>query len=90
MFGTNTFHLKEAIDVHAGEKGRVTFSFAAKLGPGLYSITVATHQNDTHLQNNFHWIDLAVTFSVVNTTYPLFTGVSYLGCTASIVLGEQS
>ena len=90
IFGTNTFHLKEAIDVHAGEKGRVTFSFAAKLGPGLYSITVATHQNDTHLQNNFHWIDLAVTFSVVNTTYPLFTGVSYLGCTASIVLGEQS
>ncbi len=84
VFGTNTFHLKKTIDLRRNTRGSISFSFRAWLGPGMYSITVGSHQGGSHVQNNFHWIDLAVTFTVVNLDYPVFAGITRFACQADI------
>lgn len=86
VFGTNTYLLGQKISLCSGQCGKAMFDFQAALGPGMYSITVAAHQGDTHALENFHWIDLAVTFSVVNVTLPRFTGVSWMPCSADTII----
>lgn len=79
IFGTNTFFLEETlIDVHEKEIIDFQFSFDANLGPGTYSIAVALHTNDTHIDCNYEWRDLAIVFNVINTNKPEFVGSSWL------------
>ena len=46
-----------------------------KLGVGSYSITVATHENTTHIDQNYDWIDNAVLFKVIPKDQ-----ISFVGC----------
>jgi lipopolysaccharide transport system ATP-binding protein len=85
IFGTNTYHLKRTIhDLSAGQQLIYTFAFAANLGPGSYSITVAAHAGSAHLQRNYEWRDLALIFEVVNASHPEFIGCNWFETTISI------
>lgn len=79
VYGTNTHHLGCALENLTMDRSvEFRFKFSANLGPGDYSIAVALQGTDTHLSSNFEWRDLALIFSVVNTSKNNFVGVAWL------------
>ena len=79
VYGTNTYHLKQALkNLKKGEEYDFSFEFDANLGVGSFSITLALHDSDNHLQNNYEWRDNAIIFNVVNFSKPDFVGLAYL------------
>jgi lipopolysaccharide transport system ATP-binding protein len=79
MYGVNTHHLGGPLhDMQAGDLAEYRFAFPANLGAGSYSVAVALTSSDTHLGNNYEWRDLALLFTVVNTTKPVFAGCVWL------------
>lgn len=78
IYGINTNLLGNNIKIKKGEKRKIYVDMDANLGVGLYSISVSLHTGNTHLENNYQWIDLAATFSVVNTDKVEFVGVNYM------------
>lgn len=80
--GSNTRHLGLALDdLPAGRCRRLQFDFAANLGEGEYSVAVALHGADTHIESNYEWRDLVLTFKVINRDRPPFVGVAWLPTT---------
>lgn len=79
IFGTNTHHLKNSMmAVKAGSTVVFSFQFEANLGEGSYSIAIALHTADTHIDKNYEWRDLALVFNVVNLDKDFFVGVAWL------------
>ena len=79
VYGTNTYHLKQALkNLKKGEEYDFNFEFDANLGVGSFSVTIALHDSDNHLQNNYEWRDNAIIFNVVNFSKPDFVGLAYL------------
>ncbi|AHM73227.1 ABC transporter ATP-binding protein [Yersinia hibernica] len=79
IYGTNTFHLKENIEnLHVGQKVSFEFKFPMNLGEGNYSIAVALHDRDTHINKNYEWRDLALIFNVINMDKDIFVGSTWL------------
>lgn len=79
VYGTNTHHLGQVLeDLESENSVDFRFKFTANLGPGTYSIAVALHGESTHLGGNYEWRDLALVFTVINTTRYVFEGVSWL------------
>ena len=64
IFGTNSFHLNQKIDFLKDEKYCCEFEMPLNIGFGKYSITVAIHSNDTHLEDCSHWLDGATDFEI--------------------------
>ncbi|MFA7184607.1 MAG: ABC transporter ATP-binding protein [Victivallales bacterium] len=76
MYGTNTYHLKKKIDIQRSETVLVTYEFEElNLGPGKYSVTVASHTGSTHVEECFHWVDKGAAFEVVSGEGHVFTGL---------------
>ncbi|RLA44037.1 MAG: ABC transporter ATP-binding protein [Gammaproteobacteria bacterium] len=85
IYGTNTYLKKQPLEnVEAGARVRYEFDFSANLGPGSYSLQTALVSNDTHLENNYEWRDLALIFNVVNINKPHFDGCSWIDPTIRI------
>ncbi|MGZ5799661.1 MAG: ABC transporter ATP-binding protein [Burkholderiaceae bacterium] len=79
IYGTNTHHLGMPLyDMQAGDLVEYSFTFPANLGAGSYSVAVALTSSDTHLGNNYEWRDLALLFTVINITKPIFAGCVWL------------
>ncbi len=79
VFGTNTHHLKRALtDVEPNKRLTFNFSFDLNLGVGSYSVAIALHGGDTHVNSNYEWRDYAVIFNVVNADKPNFVGLGWL------------
>lgn len=79
IYGTNTFHLKEDLgECLKGSKKTVQFSFPANFGTGSYSISVAIHNSQTHLEGNYNWWDNAATIKVLPGNHPYFIGLNYI------------
>ena len=79
IYGTNTHHLGYPDnDLAAGEELEYHFNFPACLGVGSYSVAVALHTTDSHLDRNYEWCDYALVFNVVNVTRPHFVGSVWL------------
>jgi len=77
VFGTNTYHLKiEAHSYKAGESTNVVFYLPLNLGCGNYSLTVAVHTRDTHLENNYDWWDQCLVFQVIPNESFSFIGLA--------------
>lgn len=90
MYGTNTQHL--GCPQGALEPGvviRQAFEFAANLGAGSYSVSVAAHGDDTHLAANYEWRDSVLVFEVVNQNRTPFTGSVYLEPKCSVVVKDE-
>jgi len=78
MFGTNTFHTKQLIKrPKQGDVFVFTVSFLANLGIGSYSVHASLVEEQSHIQKNFHWLDRALIFSVVNLDKHEFVGSSW-------------
>ena len=78
MFGTNTWHTKQVIDSPKSDDiYYFTIAFPANFGVGSYSIQTALHANDTHINSNYEWWDLAVVFSTVNIDKNIFIGCNW-------------
>lgn len=78
VFGTNTFHTGQRIDT--AKKGDVfvfNTEFVANLGIGSYSIQCALVRNDSHLDVNYHWIDRAKVFEMINFDKDQFVGSAW-------------
>jgi lipopolysaccharide transport system ATP-binding protein len=79
IFGTNTFNLGiNSGEYKSGEQMEFSFNFPANLGIGHYSISVAIHSDQTHIQNSYDWWDQATTLQVIPGSNPHFVGTSYL------------
>jgi lipopolysaccharide transport system ATP-binding protein len=79
VWGTNTWHTRQVQDnVRAGETLEFRLAFTCTLGPGSYSVSPALVSSDTHLSDNYEWVDNLLVFDVVNTERPLFIGSSWL------------
>jgi lipopolysaccharide transport system ATP-binding protein len=85
IFGTNSHHSRQPLrDIKAGQKIQYVFDFNADLGPGHYSMALALHTRDTHIENNYEWRDQALLFQIVNNQQNEFVGVAWLKPTLRI------
>lgn len=82
VFGTNSHHLRQPTKhVHQGEHLEYVFDFDANLGEGSYSVALALHTADTHVNQNFEWRDRAIVFNVINIDKDPFVGAAWLPTT---------
>lgn len=78
IFGTNTFHTKQKIEhANAGDILQFNVHFSANLGVGSFSIHCSLVRNDNHVEKNYHWIDRAKVFEVINVDKPSFAGCTW-------------
>jgi lipopolysaccharide transport system ATP-binding protein len=82
VFGTNSHHLRQSTKhVRQGEHLEYVFDFDANLGVGSYSVALALHTADTHVNQNFEWRDRAIVFNVINIDKDPFVGAAWLPTT---------
>lgn len=82
VFGTNTRQLDQVLyDPAPGQLLSWTFTLDANIGPGTYSITLALHSKEGHIERNYAWHERALMFEVVNRSRREFAGVAWLGST---------
>lgn len=79
LFGTNTFHTNQILkNVQKGQEIVFSVQFLAHFGPGNYSIVLALTADDTHLNKNYEWRDLAYVFEIANFEKDFFTGMCWM------------
>jgi ABC-type polysaccharide/polyol phosphate transport system, ATPase component len=85
VWGTNTWHTRQIQDdVKSGEMVAFRLPFTCTLGPGSYSVSPALVSSDTHLINNYEWIDNLLVFDVINVERDFFIGTNWLDARFSI------
>ncbi|WP_037368311.1 ABC transporter ATP-binding protein [Selenomonas ruminantium] len=85
VFGINSSLMKQELkDLQAGEKIIFEFSCDLNLGEETYSLSVALHSGEDHLEACYEWQDLAYVFKVVNQDKYKFAGVVYMKTVLSI------
>lgn len=85
VWGTNTWHTHQIQeDIKSGEVVVFSLLFTCTLGPGSYSVTPALVSSDTHLINNYEWVDHMFVFDVVNMGRDVFIGTNWLDAQFSI------
>lgn len=84
IWGSNTWHTGDVQkDLTPGDTAFFALEFTCTLGPGSYSVSPALVSSDTHLADNFEWVDNLLVFDVLNTDHPVFIGSSWLDATFS-------
>lgn len=78
IFGTNTFHKKTSVNFKQNRYYTCQYTMPLNIGIGKYSITVAVHSEDTHLEHCSHWLDYACDFEVAGICGDIFTGICRL------------
>lgn len=79
IWGTNTWHTGQVLETpSAGETIVFRLPFTCTLGPGSYSVSPALVSTDTHLADNYEWVDNLLVFDVINADMPFFIGSSSL------------
>jgi lipopolysaccharide transport system ATP-binding protein len=85
VWGTNTWHTRQIQeDVKSGETVVFRLPFTCTLGPGSYSVSPALVSSETHLINNYEWIDNLLVFDVINVERDIFIGTNWLDAQFSI------
>ena len=78
MFGTNTYHTDQVIsNLKRGQRYQYRIGFMVSLGVGTYSVNTALVRNSSHIEKNYHWIDGALMFEVINKDKASFLGSSW-------------
>lgn len=83
VFGTNSRLHQYPIAVREGCRYEISFRLRMDLGPGKYTLTVAVHSGENHLDQCYHWRDHLVNFEIAGYRGPLFTGLCRLYPTLS-------
>jgi len=85
VWGTNTWHTEQVQrDLEAGDGAVFDLTFTCTLGPGSYSVSPALVSTETHLVDNFEWIDNLLVFDVINVDRRIFIGSSWLDANFTI------
>jgi lipopolysaccharide transport system ATP-binding protein len=91
VWGTNTALLKsEVTNCVSGETVKFSYRTPCNLGPGSYSVSVALTSSESHLENNFEWIENALVFDVANLNRQRFVGTTYLPAVLNIFRQDQN
>lgn len=79
VFGTNTYHHSQNLsNLYSNQTIDFNFDFQANLGPGIYSVAIALHADDTHIAQNYEWRDRALIFTMINIDKNEFVGVAWI------------
>lgn len=78
IFGTNSYHLAHALALAAGERRTLMFRIRVDLAPGKYTVTVALHSAENHLEDCYHWCDNLLGFDIAGVQGHGFSGVCRL------------
>lgn len=79
IWGSNTWHTGQVVEApRAGETIHFRLPFTCTLGPGSYSVSPALVSSDTHLSDNYEWVDNLLVFDVINVDRDFFIGSSSL------------
>lgn len=79
IFGTNTFLMKMPISLQDGQKCQVKYFIKElNLGPGKYTITIAAHKSESHMEGCYQWIDVIKSFEVTGGDGFNFIGITRL------------
>ena len=78
IFGANSFQLGQPMSLRAGEQRRVRMRLRADIAPGKYTVTVALHSREHHLEDCYWWCDSYLQFEVAGFKDHLFSGVCRL------------
>ena len=85
VYGVNSYaNSNELRSIKKGECRRYNFSFPLNIGQGNYSITVALHSGDTHVESNYEWQDMAVVFQVIRPIGCNFIGAAFLNAKVDV------
>jgi lipopolysaccharide transport system ATP-binding protein len=85
VWGTNTWHTRQIQDdLREGETVVFRLPFTCTLGPGSYSVSPALVSTDTHLIDNYEWVDNLLVFDVLNVDRHVFIGTNWLDAEFSI------
>ena len=85
IFGTNTFYHQKTISIKQGEIIEVFFEIKFNIGVGKYTVTAAIHDNETHVDNCYHWVDFASEFEIAGVKGPIFNGLCRLEPSIKII-----
>jgi len=75
IFGTNSHLLGQDIALKTRDICSVSFALPVNLAPGKYTITLALHSEDNHLEHCYHWCDNFIRFEVAGSHLPMFSGI---------------
>lgn len=79
VWGTNTWHTRQIQEnLRQGDTVVFRLPFTCTLGPGSYSVSPALVSTDTHLVDNYEWVDNLLVFDVVNVERDTFIGTNWL------------
>lgn len=79
IWGSNTWHTGQVQrDVRSGEQVVYHLDFTCTLGPGSYSVSPALVSTETHMVDNFEWVDNLLVFDVMNADQNTFIGSNWL------------
>ncbi len=85
VYGTNTAYLGHgALQVAAGDSLDVDFTLPLNIGVGNYSVCVAVHAGESHLEGNCDWWDQCLVLQVIAGEEPSFVGVVALPVTVEV------
>ena len=91
IWGSNTWHTGQVQQsVRAGERIVFSLPFTCTLGPGSYSVSPALVSSDTHLADNYEWVDNLLVFDVLNIDRDFFIGSTSLDAQFSIARTEAA
>ncbi|MBW1975137.1 MAG: ABC transporter ATP-binding protein [Deltaproteobacteria bacterium] len=77
IFGTSTFYTYGQLAARRGDRLTVIWDIPElNLGPGRYSLSVATHKSNVHFQECYHWMDRAAFITVVPPDNFFFVGLA--------------
>jgi lipopolysaccharide transport system ATP-binding protein len=83
IFGTNSWHHGKSLNIEPNGRYRYRFDLAFDLGPGSYTLTVALHTGDSHVERCLHWKDRAAEFEIAGIRGEHFVGICRLGVEVS-------
>lgn len=84
IYGTNTNLLGMDLDFKKDKKYLMNFDVKLNIGAGFYTVTLALHSKDTHLEECYHWIDNIFKFEVVSSKEKDFIGICKLNSTVHL------
>ncbi|CAM4408455.1 sugar ABC transporter ATP-binding protein [Stenotrophomonas lactitubi] len=89
IWGSNTWHTGQVQrDVRVGERLVYHLDFTCTLGPGSYSVSPALVSTETHMVDNFEWVDNLLVFEVMNADKTTFIGSNWLDAHFSVERGH--
>jgi len=89
IFGTNTNLMGKKLDIEKVHSYQSVFTLPMEIAPGKYSITIALHSKDTHIENCYHWIDNMISFEVAGIIGHQFAGICRLNATVEQLRGDR-